>query len=220
MSFFRPLAVPDVEVWTLLYGGRDLRHGDPFALTAEEVAEEASDAARALTDDSVPTAMLGHSMGVAVAVEIMRAAAPQLDLLALSARPCTPDDHDGRREVEKLIADDVGITAWLSKIGGTPAELLDNAEFMSFYLPVLKADLRLSARYRAVQPPTPITSVPILLMCGHDDPVVNMEQMSAWEAWTSGRVMRHEWNGGHHAVVQNPNDTLRALFGGVRLGFC
>uniref|UniRef100_A0A673FS26 oleoyl-[acyl-carrier-protein] hydrolase n=1 Tax=Sinocyclocheilus rhinocerous TaxID=307959 RepID=A0A673FS26_9TELE len=58
---------------------------------------------------------------------------------------------------------------WVTSIGGTPPEILANAELAKLFLPALKADLCVAENYRCSRPSTPILSCPVSCFDGKED---------------------------------------------------
>ncbi len=117
-----------------------------------------------------PYAIWGHSMGSVIGYEVAKLCQERLGNPPLtffssgSAAPCRTrftrvgdlDTDEGFRDV-------------LMHYGGVPEEYLQDADYMRYFAPVIKADLRLLGSYRDVMC-VPLQS-PVVLMLGRDDTV-------------------------------------------------
>jgi medium-chain acyl-[acyl-carrier-protein] hydrolase len=83
----------------------------------------------------------------------------------------------------------------LRRLAGTPGELLDNAEFMKFMLPVLRADFALYETYAYAQQP-PLDCV-ITAFGGLQDQRVSRAELEAWRDQTSTAFSLRMFPGDH-----------------------
>lgn len=215
-QFYRPLVRPGVEVWSARYPGRESRLGEPLACSIAALAQELTAAALPILGaDSLPTVLLGHSMGVAVAVEaalrLERKLPGRLALVALSARtaPAARDAADDAK-MRRIAGDDTALRAWLASLGGTPQELIDDDDFMAMQLPILRADLLASLAYAGPDLSRPIDT-PLLLICGDADPAARLEDLAGWAHLTHGPVSRLRLEGGHHALLTDADSAMEAM---------
>ncbi|MFI7483735.1 thioesterase II family protein [Kocuria sp. M1R5S2] len=216
-GYWRFLVRADVHVLGVQYPGRESRFREPAAPSLGALAAEAaaSVAAAPWAASDVPLVVLGHSMGAAVAAELVSALEHEhgvpVALLALSAkaapataeRPGTsPASDDDARLRAALDPDapgaDEALVRWLRGIGGTPEAVLANPELLALLLPVLRADLRLSMSHDRL--PAPVRS-PLLLLRGAEDATVDAAAMDGWRALTAGPVEHREYPGGHHPLA-------------------
>ncbi len=218
-QYARPLLRAGVELWAVRYPGRETRIGEPFATDVTQLAAEAATPLAPLLADGVPTVLLGHSMGVGVAVETDRLLAQAANagarprLLALSARQAPDAEHPvhGEREqLRRLTTDDAALRAWVERLGGVPAPLLDDADFLAMYLPILRADLLASLDHAALPYAGP-DPTPLLLISGDADPVAPPSSMAGWGLDTHNSVRSVVLRGGHHALVDDADGLYAAL---------
>jgi surfactin synthase thioesterase subunit/glycosyltransferase involved in cell wall biosynthesis len=158
-----------------------------------------------------PFVFFGHSMGAAVAFELVRqlrrdgrplprglivsgARAPQYR--AGWTPPASPSDQEFRAQLRRL--------------EGVPAEVLDNEPLMRVLLPVLRADTALYRNYvYSVEPPF---DLPLRAYGGAADPNVREEHVEAWSCQTTRSFAARIFDGGHFYVNTAP-DFLAALAG-------
>jgi len=141
-----------------------------------------------------PLVLFGHSMGAYLAVETARRLTaegrpPAAVVLAAASHRRAPS-LDGA----STWSDD-DLTAWLADVGGTPAELLENRDFMGLILPALRADLRIAEQYTAPGPGA--LEVPVVAVRGSEDDLVDDDDTTAWAGLTSGGSATAVFPGGH-----------------------
>jgi surfactin synthase thioesterase subunit/glycosyltransferase involved in cell wall biosynthesis len=162
-----------------------------------------------------PFSFFGHSMGAAIAFELVRslrrhgkplpsalyvsgARAPQFRL-----HWTPPPEPDDRELVEQL-----------RRLDGIPAEILENHAAMEHALPVLGADAALYRNY--VYAPEAPLSFPIFAYGGSGDPNVQVEHIDAWREQTSTLFSRREFEGGHFFIHSAREAFLAALLEDLR----
>lgn len=221
-QYYRPLVRADVQVWSVRYPGRESRIAEPFARSIAQLADEVTRGLAPLLapggGDDLPTVLLGHSMGARVAIEVARrlrhatsSAGGCLALLALSAsEAAVHHERDDADDLRRISADDVALRDWLVGLGGVPAELLADEDFMAMQLPIVRADLTASLDH-VIDPHTPRIDVPMMLLCGDRDPVVRLEDMVGWATVTSADVRELALRGGHDAVIEDAATLLDAM---------
>ncbi|WP_285728736.1 alpha/beta fold hydrolase [Nocardiopsis sp. ATB16-24] len=179
-----------VNLQVVQYPLREQRMHTPMPASVGELAEdvfaEFEDVFRG------PYAIWGHSMGSVIGYEVAklcqeRLGGPPLTFFSSgSAAPCRArftraedlDTPEGFRDV-------------LMHYGGVPEEYLRDADYMKYFAPVIKADLRLLGSYQdLVRVPL---RCPIVLMLGRDDTVT----ADQWEHYTAHPLDVNEYDGGH-----------------------
>lgn len=199
-SSFRPwqyLLPPAIEAVTVQYPGREDRFGDTMVDTMPELVGAVVDAVVPLLDR--PYALLGHSMGSAVAYEVAlecrrRGLAAPVRLFA-SGRPAPHHakiDDVHRHGDERLAAD-------LVRLGGTPPEVLADSELRAAVLRYVRNDYRLIETYRptAADP----LNVPVSVLVGAQDPECGEKAAATWESTTTAEVTVSAFDGGHFFLV-------------------
>lgn len=178
------------------YPARENRLAHPMPETVEELADDIhAEYADLLAG---PHAIWGHSMGSVVGYEVVRAsrrrggAGPLVFFSSGSAAPC---ESRFKRAASLETAD--GFRDVLLRYGGIPAASLDDPQFMDYFAPIIKTDLRLLGGYRedGVQP----LGCPLVLMQGRDDPV----KVDTWTRYVERPPEMHLFPGGHFFPAQN-----------------
>ncbi|MFE9638134.1 thioesterase II family protein [Nocardiopsis alba] len=153
---------------------------------AEDIFEEFEDVLRG------PYAIWGHSMGGVLGYEVAKLCQERLGNAPLtffssgSSAPCRArfrrvgnlDTPEGFRDV-------------LLRYGGVPEEYLRDADFMTYFAPAIKADLRLLSAYQDTGR-VPLRC-PLVLMLGRGDTVTPDQ----WEHYTDHSLEVNEYEGGH-----------------------
>ena len=143
-----------------------------------------------------PFAFFGHSMGAAVSFELARALRkgglplPTVLIASAARAPQFRRGHSIRPDSStgELLDD-------LRRLGGIPAEALENPDLLRALLPALEADTRLYRRYVfSEDDPLPF---PIRAYGGIDDPNVRREHLEGWQEQTSASFACRLFPGGH-----------------------
>jgi medium-chain acyl-[acyl-carrier-protein] hydrolase len=157
-----------------------------------------------------PFAFYGHSLGALIAFELTRAlraaGAPSPSHLFVSGRraPHRPGQNKGMHAMS-----DADLLAELRFYGGTPPELLDNAELMGLMLPISRADFAIHETYTFV--PSEPLDVPISALGGLGDEEVPREAIDAWRELTTGPFSLRMLPGGHFFVQEQRAAIHRAV---------
>ncbi|MBD0321441.1 MAG: thioesterase, partial [Gemmatimonadetes bacterium] len=109
---------------------------------------------------------------------------------------------------------DAEFRAELRNLEGTPEEVLENEELMSFLVPLLRADFTLAETYPYhEEPPFPL---PISAFGGIEDPYAPEAALDAWGAHTSAGFQRTMYRGGHFYLHERVTELLSAITRDVR----
>ncbi|XP_015829547.1 S-acyl fatty acid synthase thioesterase, medium chain isoform X2 [Nothobranchius furzeri] len=94
---------------------------------------------------------------------------------------------------------------WLTSIGGTPPELLENPEVLKLFLPALKADLHVVENFSYGKPDVPILSCPLTCFDGREDVPHDLQ---AWRDVTSGEFTVRMFDGSHFYLKDPENEKI------------
>ncbi|MEU3838491.1 thioesterase domain-containing protein [Streptomyces sp. NPDC028635] len=160
---------------------------------------------------SGPFAFFGHSMGALVSYELTRLlAAEGRDLpawLGLSARGAPRPQGDGTRR--HALPDDE-LRAHLAAMGGTPLEVLQDADLWAMFAPAIRNDLRLVENWRPLPGLAPLP-VPTAVYGGTQDVVVAPPRLAQWAEHTERYQGLHLFDGGHFYFQPDPVPLLRLV---------
>tara|TARA_R110002033_G_scaffold156232_1_gene192528 strand:+ start:1827 stop:2630 length:804 start_codon:yes stop_codon:yes gene_type:complete len=157
-----------------------------------------------------PYVLFGHSLGSRVAFELLhqiQIKQQRLPELFLASGSCSPDTVRVKAPTYHL-SDDKFI-AELQRMNGTPSEVLENKEFMSFLLPLLRADFQIAETYRY----TGITNFPleVHVLGGEDDVDVPVENLPLWGNFFNNNVKVHTFVGDHFFIESQQDAVVRLV---------
>lgn len=205
----------DVEVLGAELPGRGSRLREPaYRRMADLIAGVAAQVEPRL---DVPYAVFGHSLGAAVAFELVRtlrrAGAPSPAHLVVSARyaPQVPRTLPAIHTLPQA-----AFMRALSARYGVANSALDDPEMAALLYPPLQADLEIFETW-AYTEEAPL-AVPITACVGSRDPTVTREGAEAWRDQTTAGFACHVLQGDHFYIVTDPQPLLgivRAALRGV-----
>jgi len=181
--------------------GRGRRYGMPFAASVSEAAQDALLLALEHIRDGGPYAIYGHSMGALLAYELyhllLEHHAPLPSHLFLSG--CRPPHAVRDNKGVSYLPDDL-LKQELTRMGGTPREVLESKELMNYCLPIIRADFRMLEHYVLREKPE-LISCDISVFGGMDDDISRAE-LEQWGRYTSGKVGVEMFEGDHFFINQ------------------
>ena len=182
-----------VEVNAVALPGRERRTAEEPAIDPVCIAEAI--AARA----DRPYALFGHSMGAALAFEVVRELRRAGGTLPsrLFVGGCRPPDRSHGDTVFGGLSrlDDDGLLDRLVAGGGLPVEVLAERELLELLIPVFRADFAWLDGYQfREEPPLP---VPVTAFAGTGDDSALPEVMDGWRRHTAAGFALHPLPGGH-----------------------
>jgi medium-chain acyl-[acyl-carrier-protein] hydrolase len=83
----------------------------------------------------------------------------------------------------------------LRQLQGTPDNVLENAELMELFLPILRADLQLGETYRL--PAAERLDCPISAFGGLEDAEASREELQEWSAYAGSEFKLRQFPGNH-----------------------
>ena len=219
MRWRKPLA-DLVTVVPLELPGRGSRIGEALVDDAVECGEDAAASIREYlaqhaTDDQ-EYIILGHSMGSLVAYETYQALSRRHPGTAerpwmprhmiFPGRP-SPHRTTSTTQYHRIADDDEFIDAIDQYGGGTASALRASEELREMFLPVLRADFKLSETYVWDDDRAPV-SCSATILNGSDDRSVSREGAAQWEELITGEV-EHEFRPGGHFFLYEDDAAAR-----------
>jgi len=172
----------------------------------------AVDALQQLTQQNLtqPYALFGHSMGALlvylVAHQLVALRLPLPSHIFVSGHRAP---SQSRRLSLKHNLPKSEFIAMLHRLGGCPQEILQDADLMNFFEPVLRADLQAAELYEYRQRlPLPI---PMTTLFGSSEQEVNYQEAAAWQPETTYPLTINEIDGGHFFIFEQVHQIKRII---------
>lgn len=198
---------PRIEVVPVQYPGRPPRLAEPPETSLKRLAMRLAGPVAERAAD-VPYALFGHSMGALVAYEVAcvltRLGRPPVRLLVSGQTA----PHLYRPTRVHALSDD-GLVDHISRLEGTPKDVLANPSLLEVLLPVLRADFALCESY--VYADTPLLGAGITVLGGTDDPGVDPELLDRWGDLTEGGCDVRVFPGGHFYLFEQQLSVLELI---------
>jgi surfactin synthase thioesterase subunit len=199
----------EVEVCPVVLPGREARINEPRFRRMEDLIEPLVEALA--PSFNLPFAMFGHSLGSVIAFEVARRATvlghPPYVLMVSGRRA----PHLRARRPAVHLLDDQAFLQAVGSLNGLPAELLNDADLMRYFLPSLRADFELNETY------VPLLGGPLscdlVAFLGYSDPEVDESELLAWREVTSGKFRHHMLDGDHFYFQPSPDNLLELVSG-------
>ena len=205
------LDLKNVNIFLATYPGREYRMNDAFASNIKQLAQEMVDNFYEKNLNLENTILVGHSMGAQVVYEacllLEKNNTPPAGIV-ISA--CQAPHLKGQRLLSHL--DDENFLKQLVEIGGVSQELLEDRGFLSMFLPMLRADFKVTESYL-----NPTSSMeyklrtPTLLMYGSSDREASREEVSLWSEWLCKSSEPIEIVGDHFYITQDPKTFINHI---------
>ncbi len=197
-----------IETCSVQLPGRESRLREPLFARLQPLVQSLTQILRPYLN--MPYALFGHSLGALISFELARALVLQNHpgpvhlFVSGHAAPQIPDTH---RPIHQL--PDSEFIQELGHLNGTPREVLQNAELMALFLPVLRADFTLNETYRYL--PGALLECPISAFGGWQDSMTSRDSLAAWREQTRNVFMLRMFPGDHFFLYSARTLLLRAL---------
>lgn len=197
-----------IDVVPVNLPGREQRFGDPAIDDISAMVAAVAEGLKLFMDR--PFAFFGYSMGALIshhlACHLQQAGMATPVHLFVAARR-GPNVVGHRAMLHHLPSDDF----WrgIANYGGTPSEILENAEYRALFEPGLRADFRLSET--AISTGLPRLFCPITAFGGADDPNPVPDELDDWANATTGNFARHVLPGGHFFLRDAGDHIVRVV---------
>ena len=168
------------------------------------------------TQDSIPFAFFGHSLGALLAFDLThycqqnRLAMPVHLFVSGCAAPRYRDPPSGFQDMKDERFIDV-----LRAYQGTPREVLEHEELMQVLLPVLRADFTMADNY--VHTARQSLEIPMTVFAGMQDDQVSADQIHGWRD-EAGTTIDTHWCEGDHFFIKNERDRILRCVSAALLG--
>ena len=197
---WRKLLNNNIQMHQFEYSGHGSRIKEPLFASIEEIVNEAYATYNNYVLEQ-PFSFFGHSMGAIVAIE--------LALLIYKNHNIIPEHlfisglnppHKKINEIFSKMTDEE-LIACLIKYGGMPSEILQNPEFLNFYLPIIRNDMEIIERY--IFPIEDLLFIyPITILYGQND-ILSSKYNTEWQQYATNECDIIEFQGDHFFIDRN-----------------
>jgi len=197
-----------VEVYPVQLPGREERMGEPPFTQLSALLPFLSEAIAPYLDK--PFAFFGHSMGALISFELARyhrqcnLPMPQQLFVSAHRAPQLPRRHD-----RVHLLPHTELARAVDSLAGTPDELLNNAEAMQVFLPLLRADFTLCETYSYTDE-EPLASS-LSAFGGDMDDSVSYQELDAWRLQTTGTFKLQMFPGNHFYLQKMEMSALQRI---------
>lgn len=187
----------EFEVIPLELPGRGRRIREPLIRDFDEAAEDLFLQIRdRLNHDRF--ALYGHSMGAYLGLRIVAMLEqvnkyPAWLFVSGNAGPGTLPKRN------RYLFSKPDFIEELRRLGGVPAELLENEDLLGFYLPIIRADFEIVEKED--RDTEPVIKTPVFVMMGNRETTV--DKISNWSNFTSASFKQEIFDGGHFFIRQH-----------------
>jgi medium-chain acyl-[acyl-carrier-protein] hydrolase len=175
---------------------------DDMAILVESLLPKVSDILQG------NTVVFGHSLGSRVAFELVRQAVARgfrAPLHFFASGSSSPKSRCLDDKMYELPDDD--FIDELNRINGTPAEILDNRQFMALLLPTLRADFKIAQQYECRKKFTLPTDITVL--SGREDEI-DPAKLQTWGDFFVNCEIK-SCDGGHFFIDTHPQQVLSVV---------
>ncbi|MFJ4538916.1 thioesterase II family protein [Streptomyces tibetensis] len=197
------------------YPGRAERLDEPLFTDVHVLADQIAEALIPVREDG-PMIFFGHSLGAAVAYEVVRRMPDQRRIVLVASGhpapsciglPALDSAGDGSKDPDEPVIE------LIRSLGGVDAELLDHPVLRGMFLPVIRSDLMAHSRY--LPGADSAVGCPIIALMGAADPFTTYPGVQAWQRHTSSTLRVHTVPGGHFFTDENAEEVVDVLRGVV-----
>lgn len=197
-----------VEIWAVELPGHQRRFAEPLVEDLSELLNRLEEEFLRLS--MVPFVFFGHSLGGLIAFELTRrlSARGAIQPKELFISATVPPSREKPRDHARTLSDREFIK-WLTELGGIPEAILQEEELLSLMLPVLRADIGVSERWRS--PMVPPLKIGFSILGGNADANVAIGDLEAWKTETQGKFDMYQFPGGHFFIQSHKFLVLKTI---------
>lgn len=192
--------------------GRADRSDEPPFLTMDELVDHLVDAIKPLLDR--PVAFFGASMGARVGWSLAHALRERAMPMPRALYVCASVAPSLDRQIRGWNGPDEGLVRYMEELGGTPAQLLADREWLGEMVGILRADLTVLSTH-TYQPDVPL-DIPITAFAGAADEESPPARMKPWGKETTGPFVMNVIDGGHFLDSYEVQPVIDAITADLR----
>lgn len=210
-SVFRPWSgfLPmEIEICSIQLPGREIKLLEPPFTRLSPLVQTLAQVLRSYLE--MPFAFFGHSMGALISFELtrelrrQRMQSPAHLFISGNRAPQLPDpDPPVHQLPESEFVEEI------RNLDGTPEEILQNAEFLELFVPLLRADFAISETY--VYTKDEPLDCPISVFGGLEDSEVSRDELEAWRFQTRSSFTLRMFSGNHFFLKSTGTLFLQVL---------
>lgn len=204
-TFLHPFTLQTIE-----YSGRGRRMHTPLFTRMEEVVEDIYPVILQGIEGEQEYAIYGHSMGALVGLMICRRLLaehrnmPRYLVVSGKGGPAM----NVTKDICLYKADNDRFWEAVGRIGGTPAELMEQQEYRAFFEPILRADFEVVETFAYTRSvPLPI---PVLVVYGADEGLEG-EAVKNWQVESILPVKYYRIPGNHFFIFDYPEEVAAII---------
>lgn len=197
-----------VEVVAIQLPGREERYSEPLLNDVSSIVDRLCINFSKYTNK--PFIFFGHSLGALIEFEFARALRekgifqPKQLIVSGTKAPqiCSNEPFLHKLSDEKFLKE-------LEKYNGIPHSIITDKEFISMFLPAIRADFCISETYQYKREP-PLT-YPIIALGGLYDNTFNKEWLIEWKEQTNGSFQYYFLPGNHFFIRESYKEVMRLV---------
>lgn len=183
------------------YPGRGVRNAEPLPENIDALIEDCTNQIIA-QEPRADYFILGHSFGALLAYECVYRLKEKNQLLPqkifLSGRGAPSSEV---QTPLKHLMTNTELVNYLSGIGGIPLELINNEDFLLFFLPIIRNDLKLNETYTVKQ--KELLDIPFIVLYGKEDKSIIYKNLRDWQQYSVHPIKLLALDGDHFFVLKN-----------------
>jgi surfactin synthase thioesterase subunit len=199
-----------IELVPIELAGRGSRVNDQFY---NDVAEAVADICSIIVNelDGHRYALFGHSMGSLLVYETLRSlqklgiAEPVYVFFSGRYPP-----YAVKKPIDAYLLNDEGFIEFLSTTFGDMDGLLENEDFLDYYLPLIRSDVKLVETYKHTDEIIRL-HCPVTFMTGIWDSLVADEDCALWEKCTTAPFSVLKFDDGHFFIRKFKEDIIEYI---------
>ncbi|MRN57178.1 thioesterase II family protein [Paenibacillus monticola] len=197
----------DIEVCPLELAGKGSRSDEPMYNSIEDASIDIYNILRASHLDDCPYAILGHSMGAIILLEVLH----QIHYRRQIQLPVHVF-FSGEGAPKYTVLDpmsELPLEIFINRIknmGGIPEELSKYPDFLAEYISIIQNDYKLIDKYDHKKEYC-FENTKVSVMNGNLDTSINPLNKSGWQDYFTSQINIKDFNGGHFFIKED-NDKV------------